>query len=124
MRLMLHYGSQENAGGIVSCLLALIEPLPPLDITEFSAELETVIQSGLYGVMAKNAKWWERTTLRMWTGFMALANKYNVPLPSNTVRMIRATLFLPMYSPASRRSRRIRRTTVDATTGRVRFADE
>jgi ubiquinone biosynthesis protein len=87
-----YYQSYGDAEGMARASLALIEPLPPIDVAAFSQELEDLYRVSLYAMESKTSKWWERTTAVQWYGFMGLALKYQVPLPTVMPRMVRATL--------------------------------
>jgi ubiquinone biosynthesis protein len=86
------YKLQNDVGGMVQCVIKLAEPLPPLDVHQFTKELESIWWEGFYGVESKHPEWWERTSFRLWTGLLELARKYKLPLPLTLLRMIRATL--------------------------------
>jgi ubiquinone biosynthesis protein len=82
----------EDVGGMVQAVLALLEPLPPIDIDEFQRRLETLFWQDLYAIKDKNSMWWERTSANIWISFLKLAREYSVPMNLNTLRMIRATM--------------------------------
>jgi len=87
-----YYHSKEDIGRMVQAALAVLEPLPPIDIDEFSKRLETIFWQDLYAFKSKHAEWWERTSAKIWIGFLALAREYGISLNLNTLRMIRSTL--------------------------------
>lgn len=84
--------SHGDAEGMATASLALLEPLPPIDVDAFSRELESLYQLSLYAMASKHAKWWERTTAVQWYHFLGAALAFNVPLPPVVLRMARATL--------------------------------
>lgn len=87
-----YYHQREDIGRMAQSALALLEPLPPIDIDEFRQRLEKVFWQDLYAFKSKNAKWFERTSIRIWMSFLELTREYNVPMNLNTLRMIRSTL--------------------------------
>jgi predicted unusual protein kinase regulating ubiquinone biosynthesis (AarF/ABC1/UbiB family) len=87
-----YYHRREDIGRMVQAALAVLEPLPPIDIDEFSKRLEVVFWQDLYAFKSKHAEWWERTSAKVWIGFLALAREYGMSLNLNTLRMIRSTL--------------------------------
>jgi hypothetical protein len=72
--------------------LALIEPLPPIDIDDFSKRVEQVFWQDLYAFKSKHSEWWERTSAKIWISFLELSHEFRVPMRLNMLRMIRSTL--------------------------------
>lgn len=91
-RQLAYYQSQEDVGRMAQAALAIIEPLPPIDIDEFTKRLETIFWEDLYAFKSKHYLWYERTSARIWISFLELAREYNVSMNLNTLRMIRSTL--------------------------------
>ncbi|HWE49965.1 MAG TPA: AarF/UbiB family protein [Bryobacteraceae bacterium] len=87
-----YYHQQEDVGRMVQSAMALLEPLPPIDIDELSKRLENLFWEDLNAFKSKHTQWWERTSARVWIKYLELAREYNVPLALNTLRMIRSTL--------------------------------
>jgi ubiquinone biosynthesis protein len=87
-----YYQQQEDVGRMVQSAVALLEPLPPIDIDELSKRLENLFWEHLNAYRSKHTQWWERTSARVWIKYMELAREYNAPLALNTLRMIRSTL--------------------------------
>jgi ubiquinone biosynthesis protein len=91
-RQLAYYQRREDVGRMVQSALAILEPLPPIDIDEFSKRLEAVFWQDLYAFRSKHSQWYERTSARVWISFLGLAREYNIPMNLNTLRMIRSTL--------------------------------
>jgi len=91
-RQLAYYHDNEDIGRMVQSALAILEPLPPIDIDEFSKRLEMVFWQDLYAFRSKNSEWWERTSARIWISFLDLAREYSIPMNLNMLRMIRSTL--------------------------------
>src|SRR5262249_53265835 len=72
--------------------LGVMEPLPIMDVDAFKGELLQEWWHGYYGIKSKHAEWWERTSFRLWLALLDLFRKYQLPMPFNLLRMIRATL--------------------------------
>ncbi len=87
-----YYHDKEDIGRMVQAALAVLEPLPPIDIDAFSKRLEEIFWQDLYAFKSKHAEWWERTSAKIWIGFLGLAREYGMSLNLNTLRMIRSTL--------------------------------
>ena len=89
---MHYYQSQEDVGGMVQCVIQLMEPLPPIDVDELRRRLENEWWKGFYGIKSRHAGWQERTSFRLWTALFREVRRFHIPLPLNVLRMIRATL--------------------------------
>ena len=97
-RQLAYYHQQEDVGRMVQSAVALLEPLPPIDIDELSKRLENVFWEDLYAFKSKHTQWWERTSAKIWIKFLELARQYDIPLTLNTLRMIRSTLLYETIS--------------------------
>jgi predicted unusual protein kinase regulating ubiquinone biosynthesis (AarF/ABC1/UbiB family) len=95
-----YYHQQEDVGRMVQSAVALLEPLPPIDIDELGKRLENLFWDHLNAFRSKHTQWWERTSARVWIKYMELAREYDAPLALNTLRMIRSTL---MYETVAAR---------------------
>ena len=95
-----YYHQQEDVGRMVQSAVALLEPLPPIDIDELGKRLENLFWDHLNAFKSKHTQWWERTSARVWIKYMELAREYDAPLALNTLRMIRSTL---MYETVAAR---------------------
>jgi predicted unusual protein kinase regulating ubiquinone biosynthesis (AarF/ABC1/UbiB family) len=87
-----HYHDTADIGRMVQAALAILEPLPPIDVDEFSKRIEGIFWQDLYAFKSKHTEWWERTSAKIWIRFLTLAREYNIPLNLNTLKMIRSTL--------------------------------
>jgi ubiquinone biosynthesis protein len=91
-RQLAYYQHKEDIGRMVQSAMAILEPLPSIDIDDFGKKLEAVFWRDLYAFRSKHSEWWERTSARTWISFLELANEYKIPMNLNTLRMIRSTL--------------------------------
>lgn len=91
-RQLAYYQSKEDIGHMVQSALAILEPLPPIDIDDFTKKLEAVFWRDLYAFKSHHSQWWERTSATTWISFLTLAREYEIPMNLNTLRMIRSTL--------------------------------
>ena len=89
---MHYFQAQEDVGGMVQCVINLMEPLPPIDIDDLRRRLENEWWKGFYGIKSKHSEWKERTSFRLWTALFSEVRRFHIPLPLNVLRMIRATL--------------------------------
>ncbi len=72
--------------------MVLLEPLPPLDTIQFTKDLEANYWQFLYAIESKHIEWWERTSARLWLGFVKVAREHNVTMNIHVLRLIRACL--------------------------------
>jgi ubiquinone biosynthesis protein len=91
-RRVMYAQSVGDVGAMVQAGLALLEPLPPIDIDEFHKRAEAVFWQDMYAIKSKHSEWWERTTANYWISFLRLAREFNIPMNLNTLRMIRVAL--------------------------------
>lgn len=92
LRQLHYYLAQEDVGGMVQCTLALIEPLPPVDVDALTRYMEGIFAESLFALRSGGSQWWERTTAGIWIGFMKIVRQFHIPIHLETLRMIRATL--------------------------------
>jgi hypothetical protein len=77
---------------MVQSAISTVEPLPPIDIEEFSKELEVSYWGLAFAFKSKHSEWWQRTSISQWLEFMKLARRYQIPLARNMLNLVRATL--------------------------------
>ncbi len=93
LMLQMHqFHSQKDIRGMVQCVMALMEPLRGLSKDEFREKLTKLYWDGYYGLRSKESDWRDRTSYRLWISLFDVCYDFGVPLPSNMLRMIRATL--------------------------------
>ena len=95
---MYEFEGEEDIGGMVSCVIGLMEPLPPIDVDCLRRRLEDAWWKAFYGIKSKHAAWWERTSFRLWSALYREVRRQRIPLPLNMLRMIRATLLYDSVS--------------------------
>lgn len=91
-RQLSYYHDKADIGRMVQAALAILEPLPPIDIEAFTKRVELIFWQDLYAFRSQHTEWWERTSAKIWIHFLKLAREYNIPLNLNTLKMIRSTL--------------------------------
>jgi ubiquinone biosynthesis protein len=91
-RQLSYYHDKADIGRMVQAALAILEPLPPIDVDEFGKRIEMIFWQDLYAFRSEHTQWWERTSAKIWIRFLRLAREYNVPMNLNTLKMIRSTL--------------------------------
>ncbi|MCI0398651.1 MAG: AarF/ABC1/UbiB kinase family protein [Chloroflexi bacterium] len=93
---------KQDALGMARASLTLLEPLPPIDLIEFTKELEGHNWQMLYALENKNpfAHWTEQTTAIQWIGLINVASKYGVVIDLHILHLLRAMM---MYEALSAR---------------------
>jgi ubiquinone biosynthesis protein len=94
MRQILSYARQRDPQNMARATLALMEPLPPIDLIELTQELEGYNWQLIYALEAKphSLAWQDRTSAILWTGIMRLARKHGIVIDIQVLRLMRATL--------------------------------
>jgi len=82
----------DDVSGMVQAGLSILEPMPGIDIDEFTKKMEKVFWKDLYAFEDPHSEWWEHTSANIWLSFLSMAREYNLTINLNTLRMIRATL--------------------------------
>jgi ubiquinone biosynthesis protein len=80
--------------------LILLEPLPPLDMIEFTKELESHNWQMLYVFESPKAAsaWRSRSTAVQWLGLIGVARRYGVTIDFHVLRMVQANLAYEMLA--------------------------
>ncbi len=84
--------NNEDVGGVVEAAIALMEPLPPIDLNRFSRELELLYWDWFYALKSDHAEWYERSTGLFWIKLAGIARRYGIPVTLDTLMMFR-TIF-------------------------------
>ena len=88
-----HYcQANEDVGGMVQCILSLLEPLPPVDVDAMQREIEEVFAESILAFESQGSEWWQRTSAGVWIGFLRMARKYGLRVQLDVLRMVRSTL--------------------------------
>lgn len=86
-----YHMTKGDIGRMTSCAIALMGPLPPMDVDAVHHELEAVYAEGVYAMRSSDAEWWERSAAQGWVAFMEVARKYNIPAGPDTIQFFRTT---------------------------------
>jgi ubiquinone biosynthesis protein len=83
--------SDHNVQQMVQTALAILEPLPPINVDDFSREVELMFWDWVYAMNSDHSEWWEKASGLLWMKFADAARRYQVPMSSEIVRIFRAT---------------------------------
>jgi ubiquinone biosynthesis protein len=86
-----YYMNAEDVRGMVECSISMLEPLPPIDIDRFQKEIEALYWEQLYASKDRHSEWWEKASGVLWIRFAAIAQRFNIPIALDTLRLFRAT---------------------------------
>ncbi len=89
---IMRHQRENNVSGAVKESIALLEPLPHIDLDSFEKDLERVYFRTFAAGWSKQAPWWERTTATLWLNLMRITQKYKLPVHPDTVKGLRSSL--------------------------------
>ncbi len=89
-----YYIDKKDPQNMARALLVLLEPLPPLDILELTAQLESYNWQHLYAQEAapSSLSWQERTSAVLWRGIVDLAKKHGIIIEKQVLLLLKAML--------------------------------
>ncbi|HVV81888.1 MAG TPA: AarF/UbiB family protein [Kofleriaceae bacterium] len=82
---------KNNVQAMVDAAVAILEPLPHLDVDAFRREVELMLWDWVYAMNSDHAEWWEKSSGTVWMKFADIARRYHVYLSAEIVRIFRAT---------------------------------
>lgn len=94
------YAGKRDTLGMAQTSMVLLEPLPPVDLIGLTKDLEARYLQFIYALESDRFDWWERTTVRLWLGFVEVAREHNVTMNIHVLRMLHASL---LYSTLAAR---------------------
>jgi ubiquinone biosynthesis protein len=83
---------REDPYAMAQCALAMLEPLPPMDINAITKDTENGFHSQLLAMKSKHSPWFERTTANMFLTSINITSKYHLPVPRDYLMFVRASL--------------------------------
>jgi predicted unusual protein kinase regulating ubiquinone biosynthesis (AarF/ABC1/UbiB family) len=88
----MEYARKRDTLGMAQASMVLLEPLPPVDLVRLTKDLEARYLQFIYPLESDEFDWWERTTARLWLGFVEVARDHNITMNIHVLRMLRASL--------------------------------
>jgi ubiquinone biosynthesis protein len=82
----------EDPYAMAQCSLAMLEPLPPMDINAITKDTEASDHSQLIAMKSKHSPWFERTTASLFITSINVTSKYQLPVPRDYLMFTRASL--------------------------------
>jgi ubiquinone biosynthesis protein len=90
----MHYATKNDPLNMARSTLILLEPLPSVDTTELTKELETYNWQLIYALAAspKSCSWHERTSAVQWLGLIKTAKQHGIVIDFHVLRLIRSVI--------------------------------
>jgi predicted unusual protein kinase regulating ubiquinone biosynthesis (AarF/ABC1/UbiB family) len=88
----MYYAWKRDPLEMARASMILLEPLPPIDTIKYTKSLEATYWKFMYALESKHTEWWERTSARLWVGFVRIAREHKITMNIDVLRMIRASL--------------------------------
>lgn len=82
----------EDPYAMAQCSLAMLEPLPPMDINAITKDTEASYHAQLIAMKSKHSPWFERTTASLFITSINVTSKYQLPVPRDYLMFTRASL--------------------------------
>lgn len=82
----------EDPYAMAQCSLAMLEPLPPMDINAITKDTEATYHNQLLAMKSKHSPWFERTTASLFIASINVTGKYRLPVPQDYLMFARASL--------------------------------
>jgi ubiquinone biosynthesis protein len=82
----------EDPYAMAQCSLAMLEPLPPMDINAITKDTEATYHAQLIAMKSKHSPWFERTTASLFIASINVTGKYRLPVPQDYLMFVRASL--------------------------------
>lgn len=92
MQQLLYHQQHDDVAGMVQASLHLLEPLPPIDVTELARELQHLYRQRTYAQRSKATVWFERSSAGLFFDMIGLSRKFGIPMNSGVLRIARANL--------------------------------
>jgi ubiquinone biosynthesis protein len=92
LRQLQYHMLRLEPSAMVQVVLAMQEPLPPVDISLLSKKLEMAWWGHLRALRSKHAEWWERTSAGLWLHIMQVTREFNIPINLGMLKGIRSTM--------------------------------
>ena len=83
--------SKNDLDGMVRNMIASLEPLPPLDIDEYTSDMTHAMREYLFTAKSKSATWQERTSGRAMTAITEISRRYGISMRPDVLRYFRAS---------------------------------
>lgn len=82
---------EENLSSVVNSMIALVEPLPQIDIDEYSRSLLNTVRDGYHAQKSRHSKWQDKSTGTIWLKMIDLSRQSHCMPGSDIVRFCRAS---------------------------------
>jgi ubiquinone biosynthesis protein len=96
----MYYAWKEDPLNMARAAVILLEPLPPIDLIDFTKELEAHNWQMLYAfaVGKSTPRFNDRTSATQWLGLLQVARRYGITIDFQILRLLRAIMLCDMMS--------------------------
>lgn len=84
--------AEDDVTGAANAVVGMLSPLPFIDIYDFTKRVESGLWEHLFALRDKDAEWWERTTIGVWTTVLEASRESGVKLRLELLRMMRSCI--------------------------------
>ncbi len=83
----------EDPYAMAQCSMAMLEPLPPMDVNAISKATEKAFHDQILAMKSKHSPWYERTSANMFISSINITSRFNLATPPRDyLTLARATL--------------------------------
>jgi len=83
--------ADDNIDGMVRNMIASLEPLPPLNLENYTNEMYYAMREYLFTARSEHSTWQEKSSGRAMMAIAEISRKYKVPMRADVLRYMRAS---------------------------------
>jgi len=89
---LLRRASTSDAQGMVQVFHTMLSPISRVDMPQFTLNAEPGVFKWMYGMEAKDAEWFEHTSVALWIELFKHARDLNISINRDVIRLMRSSL--------------------------------
>ena len=82
---------EGNLSSVVNSMIALVEPLPQIDVDEYSCSLLNAVRDGYHAQKGRHCQWQNKSSGTIWLKMIDISRKSNCMPGSDIVRLCQAS---------------------------------
>jgi len=83
--------ADDNIDGMVRNMIASLEPLPPLNMENYTNEMYNAMREYLFTARSEHSTWQEKSSGRAMMAIAEISRKYKIPMRADVLRYMRAS---------------------------------
>jgi predicted unusual protein kinase regulating ubiquinone biosynthesis (AarF/ABC1/UbiB family) len=83
--------ADDNIDGMVRNMIASLEPLPPLNMENYTNEMYYAMREYLFTARSEHSTWQEKSSGRAMMAIAEISRKYKIPMRADVLRYMRAS---------------------------------